>query len=113
MNTQDKFLTLGQAKTQLDKKGEAIIRIFHEATTQTIQPNTRNVWGKVASLNLTFADSTQGAEYILQFVADANFALTIEGITPRWAAEPTWNEGSTYEVDIIDGLALCAEFKEA
>ena len=76
-----------------------------------ILPNVLNKWGTIESLTI---DSFQGAqegrvdEYMLEFtVSGDNFTLTLpEGV--RWVEEPTWEDEYTYQVSIVDNLAVFA-----
>ena len=76
-----------------------------------ILPNELNKWGKIKSLTI---NSFQGAqeghvnEYMLEFtVSGDDFTLTLpEGI--RWVEEPTWENGYTYQVSIVNNLAVFA-----
>ena len=76
-----------------------------------ILPNVLNKWGTIESLTI---DSFQGAqegrvdEYMLEFtVSGDNFTLTLpEGV--RWVEEPTWENGYTYQVSIVNNLAVFA-----
>ena len=77
----------------------------------SILPNELNKWGKIKSLTI---NSFQGAqegyvnEYMLEFtVSGDNFTLTLpEGV--RWVEEPTWENGYTYQVSIVNNLAVFA-----
>ena len=86
--------------------------IFESAEVkESILPNELNKWGKIKSLTI---NSFQGAqegyvnEYMLEFtVSGDNFTLTLpEGV--RWAEEPTWENGYTYQVSIVNNLAVFA-----
>lgn len=76
-----------------------------------ILPNELNKWGKIKSLTI---NSFQGAqeehvnEYMLEFtVSGDDFTLTLpEGV--RWVEEPTWENGHTYQVSIVNNLAVFA-----
>lgn len=85
------------------------------AGNATIAPNTYNKWGEVSTLTIT-----KGAEipnvvniYIVRFDAGAECAVTFEG----WGTELRWiggnapalAEGKTYEITIIDNLAMFVE----
>ena len=78
---------------------------------ESILPNELNKWGKIKSLTI---NSFQGAqegyvnEYMLEFtVSGDNFTLTLpEGV--RWVEEPTWEDEYTYQVSIVDNLAVFA-----
>lgn len=80
-------------------------------TSVRISPNVLNVWASaVASLSVEFIAGGASAvnEYMLQFVpADDNFTLTFAS-TVRWVEEPEWEAGKTYQVSIVNGLAVCA-----
>jgi hypothetical protein len=47
-------------------------------------------------------------EYMIEFTVDGDgFTLTLpEGV--RWVDEPTWEDGYTYQVSIVDNLAVYA-----
>lgn len=76
-----------------------------------ILPNVLNKWGTIKSLTI---DSFQGAqegrvdEYMLEFtVSGDNFTLTLPD-SVRWIEEPTWEDGYTYQVSIVNNLAVFA-----
>ena len=89
------------------------VAIISESTEvkESILPNELNKWGKIKSLTI---NSFQGAqegyvnEYMLEFtVSGDNFTLTLpEGV--RWVEEPTWENGYTYQVSIVNNLAVFA-----
>ena len=86
--------------------------IFESAEVkESILPNVLNKWGKIKSLTI---NSFQGAqegyvnEYMLEFTVNGDdFTLTLpEGV--RWVEEPTWENGYTYQVSIVNNLAVFA-----
>lgn len=86
--------------------------VFESAETkESILPNVLNKWGNIKSLAI---NSFQGAqegyvnEYMLEFtVSWDDFTLTLpEGV--RWVEEPTWENGYTYQVSIVNNLAVFA-----
>ncbi len=90
---------------------------FQNMVTQTatdnvrLSPNVLNVWETaIASLSVEFVAGANNAvnEYMLQFaVSGSNFDLTLpSGV--RWVEEPTWEDGNTYQVSILNGLAVYA-----
>ena len=89
------------------------VAIISESTEvkASILPNELNKWGKIKSLTI---NSFQGAqeghvnEYMLEFtVSGDDFTLTLpEGV--RWVEEPTWENGYTYQVSIVNNLAVFA-----
>ena len=78
----------------------------------TIAPNTYNKWGEVNILTIT-----KGAEipnvvniYIVRFDAGAGCAVKLEGWSPKWVnGYPPLTQGKTYEITIIDNLAMYIE----
>ena len=103
------------SKTEVDERiGEvAILQIEQTERTVTIKPNALNVWtSPVISLTIGFAesvaDTTRVAEYMLQFtVLGIDFALTLpNGV--HWVEEPEWTNGMTYQVSIVNNLAIYA-----
>ena len=76
-----------------------------------ILPDVLNKWGTVESLTInSFQGAQEGCvnEYMLEFtVSGDNFTLTLpEGV--RWVEEPTWENGYTYQVSIVNNLAVFA-----
>lgn len=86
-------------------------RVVQTLATVTILPNRLNVWNVSRSaLNITLGsgDSGKMQEYMMQFiVSGTSFTLTFDQDV-RWMGgeEPDWEEGYTYQVSIIDGLAV-------
>ena len=84
--------------------------VNHTNTTVSIKPNVLNVWGAVNSLNISFTAGNSGDEneYKLQFKVNSNsFTLTLpNGV--KWIEEPEWEVGYTYQVSVLNGLALGA-----
>ena len=84
--------------------------VNHTNTTVSIKPNVLNVWGAVNSLNISFTAGNSGDEneYKLQFKVNSNsFTLTLpNGV--KWIEEPEWESGYTYQVSVLNGLALGA-----
>lgn len=71
----------------------------------------------VSSLTVTLGtdDRLNGAPnaYHLRFtVSGSSFSLVFSGSTVLFNDTPTWEDGHTYEVSIIDGYALVADFTE-
>ena len=86
--------------------------IFESAEVkESILPNVLNKWGKIKSLTInSFQGAQEGSvnEYMLEFtVRGDDFTLTLpEGV--RWVEEPTWENGHTYQVSIVNNLAVFA-----
>ena len=76
-----------------------------------ILPNVLNKWENIKSLTIhSFQGAQEGCvnEYMLEFtVSGDDFTLALpEGV--RWTEEPTWENGYTYQVSIVDNLAVFA-----
>ena len=76
-----------------------------------ILPNILNKWGTIRSLAIhSFQGAQEGCvnEYMLEFtVSGDDFTLSLpDGV--RWTEEPTWENGYTYQVSIVDNLAVFA-----
>lgn len=103
-------LTMGGTTWALDCP-----KVPHDKDT-TIEPNVYNDFGTIAGTRTI----TKGAEipsvvniYIVRFDAGAECAVTFEGwgTELRWVGgnAPALAEGKTYEITIIDNLAMFVE----
>lgn len=93
------------------------VPIVSQTGDATIAPNVLNVWGEVTSLNITKGNDIDGITnlYIIRFVAGENLQVSFTQFDLLWygGSVPTWKAGSTYEINIVDNLALWAEFTPA
>ena len=82
------------------------------ATTATIQPNTLYVWGEVATLDLQLAEGVTNAynEYMVQFTSGATATQLVLPNTIVWQSEPTINANTTYQLSILNNLAVIGEW---
>ena len=87
--------------------------IISESTEvkEFILPNELNKWGKIKSFTINRFQGAQEVyvnEYMWEFtVSGDNFTLTLpEGV--HWVEEPTWENGYTYQVSIVNNLAVFA-----
>jgi hypothetical protein len=80
----------------------------------TILPNVYNVFGTVTGARTI----TKGEDkpnvvniYIIRFDAGADCAITFNGWSLKWVDGnvPAFTEGKTYEITIIDNLAMYVE----
>lgn len=88
--------------------------VYAELDSMTIEPNTLYVWGEVASLNITLAtpsDTSIVNEYMIQFTSGATATQLVLSDNIQWLSEPTINANMTYQVSIIDNLAVIGGFK--
>lgn len=90
------------------------VSIVSQAGDATIAPNVWNVWGGVTALTITKGAEIDGVvnSYLIRFTAGEGCAITFDGFSLNWygGSEPTWKAGSIYEINIVDNLALWAEF---
>lgn len=82
---------------------------------QTISPNTMYVWGSVTALTITKGTDIAGIvnNYMIRFTAGEGCAVKFSGFELDWfgGEEPSWTAGNTYEISIVDNIALFAEFE--
>lgn len=115
----DITLETGQLNVELDLgqtyKGVPVIEQTGDAT---ISPNVWNVW-KTTGQNLAITKGTANSgivnNYLIRFTVDQSIQVAFIGFDLVWygGSVPTWNGGSTYEISIIDNLALWSEFTPA
>lgn len=87
--------------------------INQSVTTATIQPNVLNVWGEVATLDITLAtpsDTSIVNEYMVQFTSGATATQLVLPDTIEWMSEPIINANATYQLSIINNLAVIGEW---
>ena len=86
------------------------------ASDGTIQPNVMNVWGEVTDLTITKDTNTEAKgivnNYMIRFTAGVGTVLIFNGENVKWygGEAPIWTAGKTYEISIVDNIALWAEF---
>lgn len=79
----------------------------------TIHPNVLNVWGEVASLDITLASPTDNTivnEYMVQFTSGATATTLILPSIIKWMAAPNIQPNKTYQLSIINNLGVIGEF---
>lgn len=81
--------------------------------TVEIEPNKLYLWDTVESLTITLATPTDESivnEYMIQFTSgDIATQLTLPD-TITWMSEPTIVANATYQISIINNLAIIGEF---
>ena len=89
------------------------VPIVNQNGDVTIAPNVWNVWGEVTSLNITKGSEISGIvnNYMVRFKAGEGCVVNFLGFTLQWygGGVPEWASGSTYEISIVDNIALWAE----
>lgn len=76
-----------------------------EDTTYKITPDVFHKWDVVSKLTLTLSDPSSTKEYMVQFSSgDTPTVLSISGV--KWVENPIIDPNSTYQVSILNNLAL-------
>lgn len=93
--------------------------VVHDSNEVTIQPNVMNIWTDSVSI-LTIKKGTEIAgivnNYMIRFTAGEGAGegtiVIFKGFDVKWygGEVPTWTAGKTYEISIVDNIALWAEF---
>lgn len=93
------------------------VPVVSQTTDATIAPNVWNVWGEVTSLTITKGTDIDGIvnNYMVRFTALEGATITFNGFSLSWfgGEAPTWAAGNTYEISIVDNIALWAEIEPA
>lgn len=87
--------------------------VAQSAYAATIQPNMLNVWGEVASLDITLAEPTDNTivnEYMVQFTSGATATTLTLPSTIKWMAAPNIQPNKTYQLSVINNLGVIGEF---
>lgn len=84
-------------------------------TTLSINPNTMYIWGTVSSLTITLATPSNSNilnEYMFQFTSGSTATTLSLPSTVKWldGEEPSIEASMTYEVSIVNNLAVCKGF---
>lgn len=94
----------------VDDKADKVTVVDHGTadTTFELTPNVLHKWGEVATLNLTTGTPTDGVvnEYMAQFVSGTTATVLTLPETVKWIGENTVEAGKTYQLSIIDNLAV-------
>ena len=114
-NNADELTTVKSAVATLQSQAFASV-VSQTALSVAIHPNVLNVWSSpIGSLSVTFNAGSSGRpnEYMLEFTVSGNsFMLTLPS-NVRWANEPEWQDGYTYQVSVLDNLAIYAGWEAA
>lgn len=89
--------------------------VLQVETSVSISPNVLNRWlSPISSLTIDFSAGTIGKvnEYILEFKpASSSFTITLPtGVL--WPEDPEWELGLTYQISVVNGLALYIAWDE-
>ena len=77
-------------------------------TTFTLTPNVFHTWDEVASLNLSFGEEIIGVvnEYNFQFISGSTATVLTLPDTVKWIGDNTVEANKTYQVSIVNNLAV-------
>ena len=113
LSTKQDTLTAGRGIVINDDAVSAVTDVVEQnAMSASILPDVLNKWtSPVNSLSVTLLNGVSGKawEYMLEFtVGSSEFTFTCNNI--RWVDdnEPDWTNGYTYQVSILNGLAVSA-----
>lgn len=114
-NNATELATLQEGVTALQSQAFSS-SVSQTETTVAINPNVLNVWNTaVQSLSITLIAGQAGRpnEYMLEFtVGSSEFVLNLPA-NIRWTEEPDWQNGYTYQVSILNNLAMYAGWEAA
>ena len=109
----DGYFYIGGTRT--NTPANSLMMVPQTQSMVTIDPDVLNVWGQVSNLAVGFNSGPEGrvSEYMMEFtVSGDNFTLTLpSGV--RWMEEPDFEAGSTYQVSVLNNLAIYAAWESA
>ncbi len=111
----DGLIYIGGNPTTMDVFSTIIVN--QTDTTTSIEPNKLNRWGSVNGLTIGLTTGASGRtnEYMMEFtVGSDNFTLTLPS-SVLWinGEQPDWENGLTYQVSILNNLAVAAGWEAA
>lgn len=113
LSTKQDTLTAGRGIVINDDAVSAVTDVVEQnAMSASILPDVLNKWtSPINSLSITLLNGVPGKawEYMLEFtVGNNNFVFSCNNI--QWVDdnEPDWTAGYTYQVSILNGLAVSA-----
>lgn len=86
-----------------------IDKVVMTETTATLEPDKFYLFGEVSALNITLAPVEEGyaSQYIFQFTSPLESPTTLTmPVTIIWSDIPTIKGGMTYQVSVVEGLAM-------
>ena len=104
-----------EEKAIWDSLADGMDIVLQVETSVSISPNVLNRWlSPVSSLTIDFSAGTIGKvnEYILEFKpASSSFTISLpSGVL--WPEDPEWELGLTYQISVVNGLALYIAWDE-
>lgn len=112
----DGAMTQDAVTRALDALETSVVHHGAQDVNVSISPNNLHVWDvPMAELNITLATAPLGmaSEHMIRFTAPSDQPASVS-IQPdvKWIEEPEWSMGSTYEISIVNGLGVYAEWEE-
>lgn len=110
----DGAMTQAAVTRELEKLKPSDQRHTASEEAVAITPNVLHWWEEpMASITVTLGNATVADEFMMQFTCPAGAATALT-ITPavRWVEEPEFKAGCTYQLSIVNGLAVCAEWEQ-
>lgn len=103
-----KFLANDGTYKEIGAVGVSVVDHGTADTTFTLTPNVLHKWGEVATLTLTLGTPTDGVvnEYMAQFVSGTTATILTLPDTVKWIGDNTIEADKTYQVSIINNLAV-------
>ena len=86
-----------------------IVNYGTSSTTTTLSENIYYIWGEVASLTLTLgtpADASKLSEYMFEFQSGRTATSLSLPSTVTWVETPTIEANKTYQVSIVNDIAI-------
>lgn len=86
-----------------------IDKVVMTETIATLEPDKFYLFGEVSALNITLAPVEEGyaSQYIFQFTSPLESPTTLTmPVTIIWSDIPTIKGGMTYQVSVVEGLAM-------
>lgn len=109
-NSDKKTFALKTEIPNISNKADKVTVVDHGTadTTFALTPNVLHVWGEVATLNLTLAAETSGVvnEYMAQFTSGTTATVLTLPETVKYIGDDTIEADKTYQVSIINNLAV-------
>lgn len=94
----------------VDDKADKVTVVDHGTndTAFELTPNVFHEWGEVAALTLTLAAETPGVlnEYMFQFTSGTTPTVLTLPETVKWIGESAVEASKTYQVSIVNNLAV-------
>lgn len=110
-DSQGNIISSYYASTQsVDNKADkvSIVEIEGSSVTQEIQPNKLYIFGEVTNLTITLSQEISGIlnEYMFQFTSGSTATILSLPETIKWIGDNTIESNKTYQVSIINNLAV-------